>query len=177
MPRAVCEWQVGLVSPGLWCRARGEQPTRTHTPNAGERLKKAIADPPSSLGFPCRISRPSQEMAGQPYKSTSRSCRERRHRHRHRAVLPPAAAGAAGLLGGVTGESVGMPQPWLRVAEPRPLSSDPRPWWGPLGLGGHLSLRTAGAVPLPPPGGDRRGCDNEQTGYTTSTGYSRASNY
>lgn len=72
------------VSPGLWCTARGEQPTHTHTPKTGESLRKAIADPPSRLGFPCRISRPSQEMAGQPYKSTSRRSRERRPRPRPR---------------------------------------------------------------------------------------------
>lgn len=130
MPKAACEWQVGLVSPGLWCRARAEQPTHSYTPKAGERLRREITDPPSSLGFPCRISRRSQEMAGQPYESTSRRSREGRHRDRHRA---------AGLLGGVTGEPLGMPQRWLRVTEPCSLTSEPRPCWDPLELGGHLS--------------------------------------
>lgn len=62
--------------------------THTPTPKAAERLRKAIADPPSRLGFPCRISRPSQEMAGQPYKSTSRRSRERRDQDRDRAAVP-----------------------------------------------------------------------------------------
>lgn len=57
--------------------------------------------------------------------------------------------------------------------EPCPLPPEARPWRGPLGLGRHLSPRPAGTdgrAPVPPPRGDERGCDNEQTGYTTSTG-------
>lgn len=112
-----CPWGSGL--PGAPVQSKGEQPP--HSPKAGEGRREAIADPPSGLGIPCRISRPSQEMAGQPYKSTCRGSRESRHRHRHRG-------------------SSEMPPRWLRVAEPCPLPS-PRPCRGPLGLGGHLSHR------------------------------------
>lgn len=46
------------------------------------------------------------------------------------------------------------------------LLGSPRAWGTPQ----------PGRAPVPPLDGDGQGCDNEQTGYTASTGYSRAPN-
>lgn len=120
MPKAVREWQVGLVSLGLWCRARAEQPTHPHThPDGCGEAEEGDRGPSVQVGFSVPHfsafpgdGRPAlqihiPQIPGEAGPGPGPSRRPR--------PLP------AGLLGGDRGESFGMPQRWLRVAEPCPL--------------------------------------------------------